>query len=115
MASAADDPLAAMTAALHLQFEPQDWGIANADGARVEEFIAYYETHPEFGTPLRHVLGELIVASMNEALQSGGCSLDTASAFEGFLARRRTEFPQVIAYWSSLSPRDFPVARLVRS
>lgn len=114
VANATDESLEALTVALGLRFESQDWGIANADGGRLGEFITYYERRERLAKPQRHALGELIVASMNDALERGEATASQVSVFEEFLARRQTDFPEVAEYWSCLDPDQFPVARFLR-
>ena len=45
-----------------------DWGDCNQDASRVREFFDYYITHVELPSLPRSMLGELILASINESL-----------------------------------------------
>lgn len=64
----AEQGLKRLCESLHLQYEPQDWGIINADPQRLSEFIRYYEVTPSLATSQRFELAELILASANEYL-----------------------------------------------
>lgn len=94
---------------LGLGYEPQDWGIVNADASRLEDFIAYYDEHPTLSSTQRFELGELVLASANEALlKTPNAALDGLSAF---LAQHAKDFVAEVEYWKTLGDTDeFPLS-----
>ncbi len=98
-----------LSEALGLPYEPQDWGIVNADAARTEEFIDYYEVHVELGRTQRFQLGELVLASANEAWIVG--NRKSSGILKAFLERRGSDFQLHIEYWRGLDdPEEFPLS-----
>jgi hypothetical protein len=106
----ADQQIQQLSELLGLKEEPQDWGIINADPTRVLEFIRFCETTAL--TPVQqYVMGELVLASMNDALLDGMADAPTVAAFKRFLTGNFYELPTHIRYWSSLTNADeFPLA-----
>ena len=100
---------------LHLQFEPQDWGIANACARRLGEFITFYRTSADLSKAQRHHMGELIVASANDGLRHDSLPDKARDEFMTFLRDHGQDFPIVLAYWRSLAgdTDEFPVATLI--
>ena len=112
-----DDLLQELCDQLGLTFAPQDWGIENSDGARVQEFIDYYNRRlAELHSTQRFQLVELIVASANDAMVEG--SLDPALLSQlGRIAKSRHEAESIVLdYWARLDDdlEEFPVAAVVR-
>ena len=98
--------------ALALQYEQQDWGIVNASGRRLLEFISFYEAHPSLLATQKFELGELVIASANEVLREGGTLDDRVMQF---LLKNRRAFEAHIEYWRGLQDlSQFPVAGLLR-
>ena len=98
--------------ALGLQYEEQDWGIINADGRRLSEFIAYSDTNPLSETQSVE-LGGLILASANERLLSQEALPET---FPAFLVRNGREFEVQLGYWRNLQDEaEFPLGNWLRS
>lgn len=56
-----------LSVALGVLDEPQDWGIVNADGERLDEFADYLKTHELAPTQVFDMV-ELLLASANERL-----------------------------------------------
>jgi len=97
---------------LGLQFEPQDSGIVNADGARLGEFAAFLDEHELASTQVFELL-ELLLASANERLlDDPGAHL---AAVDAALSRQPGE-AEYMAYWASLGdPEEFPIAVWTRA
>lgn len=98
---------------LRLNYEPQDWGIANADGARLSEFVSYFRRVALEPTQ-RFELAELILASANEALSSG-----KHVSIEEIIELTRdfeSSFAHHIEYWLALADDDeFPISAMLRN
>ncbi len=93
---------------LGLAYEAQDWGIVNADASRLEEFILYYERHPELDSTQRFELAELILASANELLLEGQASIPMK--LRSFLAQHGRDFVPHLEYWRELDDQEeFPL------
>ncbi|WP_438007154.1 hypothetical protein WME89_53030 [Sorangium sp. So ce321] len=109
MTSRANSDLMELSQALGLKYEPQDWGIVNADAGRLEEFVAYYDEHPTLSSTQRFELGELVLASANEVL------LATPKAalvgLSTFLAQHAKDFMDQVKYWESVNDlEEFPLS-----
>ena len=97
---------------LRLQWEPQDWGIVNADGSRLSEFLDFYQSRSNLSSNQMFELGELILASANEVLVAEG-KLD--ERLPDFLLKNRNSFQAHILYWQGLeNSSEFPVAEWLR-
>ena len=108
----AADGLLQLCQELGLQYEPQDWGIINADSDRLSEFIEFYESHPNLIASQKFELGELILASANEALVSN-CRLE--QRLTSWITTNRSELEHHIQYWKSLTDvTEFPLAGWLR-
>ena len=59
---------------LGLVYHRQDWGICNADASRVAEFVQVCRTGG-LTPPQQYAMGELVLASMNEALVEGAAQV----------------------------------------
>lgn len=101
--------LVELAAALGLDYEAQDWGIVNADGNRLAEFIQFYEAHKELSAAQKFELGELILASANDAIGRGEFALP--ASLRPFLICHRGDFEPHIEYWHNLHDgEEFPFA-----
>ncbi len=94
---------------LKLADGPQDWGIMNSDPSRIEEFIRFRETAP-LTSAQQFAMGELVFASMNDALIEGIAVDD----LERFLGLELHGLLWHVRYWSSLGGEEFPIAALLR-
>ncbi len=104
----------ALARSLNLADASQDWGITNADPSRVEEFLQFCET-AELTAAQRFAMGELVFASMNDALLEGTAGDGLIDHFERFLASDLHGLPWHVQYWSSLDDDEqFPIAALLR-
>ena len=92
-----------MSEDLGLAFEPQDWGIVNSDGARILEFIAYFEKHPNLAPTQKFDLGGLILASANDLLVEEPSADMTPVLY--FVEKYRGWFDAHVEYWQSLEGR----------
>lgn len=102
-----------LSEALDLPYEAQDWGIANADADRIEEFINHYERHVELGRTQRFEFGGLVLASANDALVVG--NWESSGILQEFLERHGRDFPAHLEYWRSLDdPEEFPLSVWIR-
>lgn len=96
---------------LGLQYEPQDWGIANADGGRLAEFIEFFQRHTNLSASQRFELGELILASANEALRANEKLDDVVT----FLRSEGDSFQAHLDYWRTLDDIvEFPLGEWLR-
>lgn len=100
------------SALLGLPYEPQDWGIINAAGDRLDEFVKCFQ-RLELSSTVRYELADLILASANDLLLNGGTfCIDTIL---GLYRGEPVAFSNHIRYWASLdSPDEFPIAPLLR-
>lgn len=97
---------------LELEFESQDWGIANANPRRFEEFLSFYFSR-EFSFYEKYELEELIIASFNEKLIDH--QQVNEDAFIDFLSH--VNYKGHLGYWASLYTSDadeFPVSEIIR-
>src|SRR4051812_25496382 len=109
----AERELKELCESLGLQFERQDWGIINADGQRLSEFVRYYEANPGLSATQKFELGELILASANERLVSGKEPMPAERQI--FLRRNRNKLESQLGYWLNLrEAEEFPVADWLR-
>ena len=100
---------------LGLAYERQDWGIINADPARVVEFIRFYD-QGHHSDPERYALEELIFASMNEAMVEGVADANAHQLFDAFLRNHTKRMIPHIRYWGGLQDaQEFPVAATLRT
>ncbi|MEF2279980.1 hypothetical protein V3W47_16935 [Deinococcus sp. YIM 134068] len=126
MAEQEPDRLAGTARDLGLPYDEndQDWGIMYADHTRLPEFIAYYrERSAEFNWGQRYDVGELILASANDAIverHPHGDLLPTI--FELLVADQdHPATRMLLEYWSSLhsdpeaigADEVFPISRLL--
>jgi hypothetical protein len=109
-------PLQILSDALSLNYESQDWGIINADPTRIEEFISYYTCNKELNSFEKFGLGELIIASVNDAMCEGLMTDIIKKKFESFILENGVDFDLHLKYWYRLSYRsdEFPVAMIVK-
>ncbi len=98
---------------LGLRYESQDWGIQNADPDRLEEFLRFYETAPLAPTQ-RFEMGELVLASANDALVRGRVDPSRLRELKNFVTRNRANLQPHLAYWAALTPAtEFPLAAVL--
>jgi hypothetical protein len=111
----ADDPMRRLSKSLGFDYyeHEQDWGIVNANAARLDEFIGFALTRP-FDVVEGHYLVDLVLASANERLLvEPHADID---AIETILDL----FPDAAAlfqpYWASLvDAEQFPLGAWLRA
>ena len=92
---------------------PQDWGICNANAGRTGEFIQVCRSE-ELTTPQQYAMGELVLASMNEALEDGVTDAELVSKFKKFMTLDLHGLASQIRYWASLANgEEFPISGLI--
>src|SRR5271170_4960642 len=99
--TAADKDIQALSDKLTLLYERQDWGIINADATRVGEFIQFCR-NAKLAPAQQFAMGELVLASMNEARADGTANANLLNEFRLFLQSNFHGLPQQIKYWASL-------------
>ena len=98
---------------LDLAYEPQDWGIVNADGDRLDEFIGFFAQSQLEPTQMFE-LADLILASANECMVRG---LKVYLPLLLKLAEQhKPAFAHHIEYWLGLSnDKEFPLSSALRT
>jgi hypothetical protein len=111
---AVHDQLRNLSNFLKLHYEEQDWGIINADGNRLEEFVAVYGSRP-LSVEMRYQIFELILASANDALEKKQQDSKAIEVFQDFLRSHGKDFPEQVSYWAGLKNSDqFPLGEVLR-
>jgi len=109
------DQLKILSESLKLCFEEQDWGIINADGKRLEEFIGVYAS-PMLSKEMRYQMFELILASANDALVDDLDDGSTILVIQEFIRRHGKDYPEQVSYWADLKESDdFPLADVLKN
>lgn len=111
-----DDPTRELCDWLGLVHAPQDWGIENADAKRAMEFLDFYRGNAaKLGPYHRYQLAELIVASVNDAMEEGIASDVMLDRLRTFVRQADTEQERlVVQYRADLAGDDeFPVGQVV--
>jgi hypothetical protein len=99
---------------LGLEYEEQDWGIINADGQKLNEFVRLYH-EPDLTEKMRYQVFELILASANDALDREIDCQATTTTIERFVDDHSADFPRQVSYWAGLTDDDeFPLAAILR-
>jgi hypothetical protein len=97
---------------LGLADEQQDWGIINADGDRLDEFVRVYR-RDDLDDSERFQVVELVLASANEALEADAeANLD---AIRPLLPAMRRDAAVIVEYWERLAGDEFPLASWLRA
>ncbi len=104
--------LETLSRALGLEYEPQDWGIVNADADRLVEFLLHFEQQALEPTQAFE-MAELVLASANEALLQGKDF--PMPRLVALIQRHQTAFEHHVEYWAGLEdPDEFPLGRVLR-
>lgn len=95
--------IVALTVALRLPLTEggQDWAIEIADADRLEELLDFYETVP-LEREERGYLLELIVATLEEALQYPDPDAALIARFQRHLLKAFPDHRETVAYWARL-------------
>ena len=108
----AEERLREISAQLGVDYEPQDWGIVNADASRVDEFITFMDAESLQDTQ-RFQLAELILASLNERILEMGAVDEEALAL--LVQRHPKAFEVHLTYWCGIADdEEFPVGFALR-
>jgi len=109
----ADKDIQELTDRLGLTYFCQDWGIGNADAGRVGEFIHLCRAG-NLSEAQQYAMGELVLASMNEALVGGAPDADLIDQFRAFLTLDLHGIAPQIRYWALLTDAgEFPLSGLL--
>lgn len=112
----ADDRVKKMSLELGINYEPQDWGIVNADAYRVEEFIEYFEKNfHELHTTQKFELFELIIASFNEAIIEKLFTVNRQKSLTDFLKKHADNslYSVILEYWCENTDEDMQIAGFI--
>ena len=106
----ADNDIERLSKALSLNYQPQDWGIINADPRRILEFIRGAEV-AGLSVAQQYAMAELVLASVNEQLLKSRLSTSEEQAFKVFLRSTLNGLSSQIRYWSNLrNSEEFPIS-----
>ena len=106
-----------LSEALRLQPFSQDWGICNSDPLRIEEFLSFYESNAPDSPWESEALADLLLQSLNEALEAGILSQPQRALALLFLRNHSHEFPHQLSYWATLTPSEadpWPILALIQ-
>ena len=110
----ADKDIQDLSDRLGLIYSPQDWGICNANADRTGEFIEVCRSE-ELTAPQQYAMGELVLASMNEALEDGVADAELVNKFKTFLTLNLHGLAAHIRYWASLrNVEEFPITGFIK-
>ena len=87
----------------------QDWGICNADSARIDEFLTYYEKNKKEHDWEPEALAELIYQSAEEASGRKKEDEELKEKIRKFTKDHFQEFPMTFDYWKALEPEDWNI------
>ena len=103
-----------LSIALNLPYYEQDWGIINANPDRLDEFMSYYDGNRLLPAQ-RYDMGELVLASANEAALRHTLAESEVSRLMHFISEHASDFREILDYWISLDNVDeFPIAKLLQ-
>jgi hypothetical protein len=108
------DWLERLSTQLSLVPHSQDWGICNADASRLDEFLAFYDSHHPDDPYELELLAELILQSAEDAIVAGELEKPMRDRLIKFVADHGQDFPDALEYWSTLEDDDWLVPGLIR-
>ena len=92
----------------------QDWGICNANGDRVGEFIDIFLNHKEEDPWEWEELADLVFQSTNNAIKNGSLTEEQKIQVILIVAEHKDKFPNQLKYWLDFSNEiDYPVKKLI--
>lgn len=92
----------------------QDWGICNANGERVGEFINIFLNHSAEHPWEWEELADLVFESANDAIQEGTLTDEQEAQIIFIVAEHKDKFPNQLAYWLGFSNEvDYPVKKII--
>lgn len=112
----ADDRVKKMSLELGISYEPQDWGIVNANANRVDDFIEYFEKNfYELHTTQKFELFELIIASFNDAIIENLFTVNMQKSLADFLKKYADNslYSVILRYWRENTDEDMQIARYI--
>jgi hypothetical protein len=108
------DWLERLSTQLSLVPHSQDWGICNADASRLDEFLAFYDSHHPDDPYELELLAELILQSAEDAIGTGELEKPMRFRLIKFIADHGQDFPDTLEYWSELEEDDWQISGLIR-
>ncbi len=93
----------------------QDFGIVNANGKRLAEFILYFKNNKAVDPWEWEELLDLILESANEAIIDGYISNDQIESIKDILLNENEKFPNQLEYWSEFGNEEgaYPIVEMV--
>lgn len=101
-----------------LLLEPyaENWGLANSDSDRLEEFLAFYESHVPVEPIELEELADLILQSAEDAFDGENPSnRDRMVLVALFVQAHHLEFPAVIEFYAGPDSSDGDIATLIEN
>lgn len=95
-----------------------DFGIINAAGNRINEFLDYIERNQNLPKPVRYTFVELIMASMNDSILENRINEELIEKFKQYITPKigNKEWYPMVDYWIGIKSKDeFPVGYLVEA
>lgn len=93
----------------------QDFGIINANGRRLSEFIKYFNTNTAIDPWEWEELADLIFESANDAILEKYITQEQIDDVLNILKFHRKKFPNKFEYWQNLkNERQYPITVFVK-
>lgn len=80
----------------------QDWAIVEADAARIDEFVAFFEKRADLTPWAGELLFELVLASISEALEQGKLDRKGLARYEPFIRTVGPRYPDALRRWAAM-------------
>ena len=94
----------------------QDFGIINADGKRLKEFIKYFKKNVAIDPWEWEELADLILESANEAILEEYITEGEIDEISYILRFHRHKFPQSWEYWIKIeNEQDYPIVSIINN
>jgi hypothetical protein len=101
---------------LSLTAHDEHWGLANSDADRLEEFLAFYESHVPIEPMESEELADLILQSAEDAFDDENPSnRDRMVLVALFVQAHHLEFPMVIEFYAGLDSSDGDIATVIEN
>lgn len=100
---------------LNLMLTGQDFGIINADGKRLSEFLDYFVNNKAIDPWEWEELLDLILESANEAILEKYITSKEIESIKNILLNHSGKFPEQLEYWSNFGNSEgvYPIVDLV--
>lgn len=93
----------------------QDWGICNADSARVGEFIRFFLSHEAVDPWEWEELADLVFESANDAIREGLLTDEQEMQIVSIVTEHKDKFPNQLEYWLAFgNESEYPVKKLIQ-